>query len=71
MQDPTYELAHDHVWSCPGCWSWQLHCTEIVRMQWPRKEFDAMVEDLIREHVGFECTHPRLVHELWKNAGRP
>lgn len=65
------ELYGEKIWSCPGCWSWQLHVSNLVAMQWPRKEFEDMVEDIIREHVASECTHPRLVHELWKNRGRP
>jgi hypothetical protein len=69
--DPDAELSHDLIWSCPGCWSWQLHVTELVRMGWSRKEFDAMIEEIIRAHVAHDCPAPRLVHELWKNRGRP
>jgi hypothetical protein len=61
----------DHVWSCPGCWSWQLHCTDEVASLWPAKDFADMVEDILRDHVAHECTAPQLVEFLWKARGRP
>ena len=59
----------EHLWSCPGCWSWQLHCSGAVAAQWEPKAFADLVEDILREHVAHECTHPQLVHFLWKQRG--
>jgi heterodisulfide reductase subunit C len=61
----------DHVWSCPGCWSWQLHCTEQVAAAWSALQFADMVEDIVRDHVAHECTAPALVEFLWRQRGRP
>ena len=62
---------HDHVLSCPGCWSWQLHYTDQVATEWPDglKAFEDMVEAILREHVGKECSAPQLVHFLAKQRG--
>jgi hypothetical protein len=61
----------EHIWSCPGCWSWQLHVSDDVALQWSTKEFDDIVEAIIRDHVARECTAPQLVLALLKNrSGR-
>lgn len=61
------------VLSCPACWSWQLHFDpdELARDGvFPSLEaLEAFVEQLLREHVANECTHPRLFHQLAKARG--
>lgn len=33
------------------------------------KAFDEVIEAILREHVGHECPHPRLILELLKGGG--
>lgn len=58
----------ERIYSCPGCWSWQLHVDEEALVAdgtfSSAKEADHVVESLLREHVGYECTHPQLVQFL-------
>jgi hypothetical protein len=61
--------AYEHVWSCPGCWCWQLHCTDEVAAAWDPQSFADMVEDIIREHVAHECPAPALVLALLRSRG--
>lgn len=62
------------VYSCPGCWSWQLHVDIPARVAdgtfASAKEADAIIETLLQEHVGKECTHPQLVHALLRDRLR-
>lgn len=61
----------EHILSCPACWSWQLHYTDLVATLWPGgvKDFQENIEDIIREHVLAECPNPALIHVLAKQAG--
>jgi len=58
----------ENVLSCPACWSWQLHYTSQVALQWRSLEaFEEMLEQVVREHVARECPAPQLVLALARN----
>lgn len=65
--------SQELVLSCPACWSWQLHVDIPARIADGTfanlSEAEAIIESLLREHVGRECTHPRLILELLRNRG--
>lgn len=67
LDDP---MRYERIWSCPGCWSWQLHATDEVAAVWEPTVFAGMVEDIIREHVARECPAPQLVLALLKSRER-
>lgn len=63
--------THAMVWSCPGCWSWQLDITaEAAREVFMSLgALYAAVEEVIVHHVAHECDSPRLVAILARDRG--
>lgn len=65
------EIAGESVLSCPACWSWQLHYNGAALVLdgtfKHAKELDAVIESLLRDHVGRECPNPRLIQILLRD----
>lgn len=56
------------VYSCPACWSWQLHVDYAARVAdgtfTSMKQAEEITEKIVRDHVAYECPHPRLIQVL-------
>ena len=72
MSETFTSTSAEIVLSCPACEHWQLHYSpdELVPDVFATgKELEAIVEQLLKDHVARECQQPRLFFILARSRG--
>lgn len=67
---PNDTLITEEILVCPACEAWQLHypLDLVFAAQWGSwDDYEAVVEQTLREHVGRECPYPQVILAMTKD----